>query len=655
MSKKPTKEYNLGVLYPHLIDEFHPTLNEKTIFDYLPKSGKKVFWKCEKHDHYRQSIEKKTSRGQGCSYCSGRYAHPEDNLKTNYPELIEEWHPTKNKKRMEEYPSGSNHKVYWLCSTKKWGVRHTYEEFITHRTRRKIGCPYCSGHKPSKEYNLEKLYPELMDEWDYSKNNRTPSDYTPYSAQYVWWICKKSNLHNYRTRINRRTGKQKTGCPFCVGKQICEDNNLMFKKPDLIEELHPDKNGYFDPSKIYYYSVKKVWWKCSRGHEWKTQINIRVNGHDCPKCSGKSSKFELRMVSELEKIIGKVEHRKKIEGIEIDVYLPYYKIGLEYDGWYYHRKNIHKDKQKNIELKKLGIQVIRVREEGGGGQLPKISRKDILHKKTDKEIDVIKKILISLTKTIEFSKSRRKIVDRYLNHDKLCNDKKYFEYLDQILKPSFNKSLQNTHPELLEYWHPTKNGNLKPTDISFGSHLKVWWICKYEKNHDHLETPLKRKSRGCPLCPKQYHRKVVPLKKSLEFNNPELSKLFDTKKNSIFPRDIYKGSSKKYWWKCEKGIDHEWFSTINDVKRGKYYCPFCFGYRVSITNCLDTMFPEVSKEFHPTKNGDITPRNVYHGSHKKIWFVCNKGHEWETPLYVRTRMGCGCPYCSGNKIWKEEN
>ena len=54
----------------------------------------------------------------------------------------------------------------------------------------------------------------------------------------------------------------------------------------------------------------------------------------------------------------------------------------------------------------------------------------------------------------------------------------------------------------------------------------------------------------------------------------------------------------------------------------------------------------VSKEFHPTKNGDITPRDIVYGSHKKIWFVCNKGHEWETALYVRTGMGCGCPRCS---------
>ncbi|MBU88729.1 MAG: hypothetical protein CL722_07110, partial [Chloroflexi bacterium] len=77
--------------------------------------------------------------------------------------------------------------------------------------------------------------------------------------------------------------------------------------------------------------------------------------------------------------------------------------------------------------------------------------------------------------------------------------------------------------------------------------------------------------------------------------------------------------------------------------------------KVSITNCLETTHPEITKEFHPTKNGDITPRDVVYGSATKFWFVCNKGHEWETPLYVRTGMGCGCPYCSGNQPTPENN
>ena len=38
-------------------------------------------------------------------------------------------------------------------------------------------------------------------------------------------------------------------------------------------------------------------------------------------------------------------------------------------------------------------------------------------------------------------------------------------------------------------------------------------------------------------------------------------------------------------------------------------------------------FPELSKEWHPTKNGDLTPYDVTVGSHKKVWWICSKGHK----------------------------
>ena len=34
-------------------------------------------------------------------------------------------------------------------------------------------------------------------------------------------------------------------------------------------------------------SGKKVWWKCSYGHEWQARVIDRTNGNDCPYCSGK--------------------------------------------------------------------------------------------------------------------------------------------------------------------------------------------------------------------------------------------------------------------------------------------------------------------------------------------------------------------------------
>ena len=36
--------------------------------------------------------------------------------------------------------------------------------------------------------------------------------------------------------------------------------------------------------------------------------------------------------------------------------------------------------------------------------------------------------------------------------------------------------LATTYPELATEWHPTKNGDLKPTDIIPNSKKKVWWM-----------------------------------------------------------------------------------------------------------------------------------------------------------------------------------
>lgn len=51
-------------------------------------------------------------------------------------------------------------------------------------------------------------------------------------------------------------------------------------------------------------------------------------------------------------------------------------------------------------------------------------------------------------------------------------------------------------------------------------------------------------------------------------------------------------------------------------------------------------------QWHPVKNGPLTPRQVSYGSRQKIWWLCPKGHEWQAAVYTRTK-GSGCPYCSG--------
>ena len=133
-------------------------------------------------------------------------------LLSEYPELLREWHPTKNGElKPDEVTHGSHKKVWWLCPK-----GHPYDSVIKNRTRkdRPSGCPYCSGNKVSDENNLLFLFPKIASEWHPTKNG----DLKPYEVTYgsykkVWWLCPKD--HSYESRIGSRTGKKPTGCPHC--------------------------------------------------------------------------------------------------------------------------------------------------------------------------------------------------------------------------------------------------------------------------------------------------------------------------------------------------------------------------------------------------------------------------------------------------------
>jgi len=128
----------------------------------------------------------------------------------------------------------------------------------------------------------------------------------------------------------------------------------------------------------------------------------------------------------------------------------------------------------------------------------------------------------------------------------------------------------------------------------------------------------------------------------LQEANPELAKQWHhTKNGNLTPRDVAQFSHRKVWWRCNKG--HEWQAPPRDRSRGNG-CPYCSGRYAYGDNCLAILNPDLSKEWHPTKNGDLTPRNVLLGSHNKVWWKCDKGHEWEATISDRS-SGKGCPEC----------
>ena len=202
----------------------------------------------------------------------------------------------------------------------------------------------------------------MLSEWNYQKNNEIgvrPTDIKSGSNKKVWWRCEKG--HEWEAAVVARVAGTK--CPICSNhKLLAGYNDLQTTNPELASEWNYEKNAEL-PSEVFEKGRKTVWWICKKGHEWKAPLYTRATGVGCPFCSAESkTSFPEQAIYYYLSKIYRTENRAIVEGKEIDVYLPDYKIGIEYDGYYYHKNASARDEKKTIYLTKYGITLFRVKE-----------------------------------------------------------------------------------------------------------------------------------------------------------------------------------------------------------------------------------------------------------------------------------------------------
>jgi len=251
---------------------------------------------------------------------------------------------------------------------------------------------------------------------------------------------------------------------------------------------------------------------------------------------------------------------------------------------------------------------------------------------------------------------------------------------------SSDNALSIRFPEIAKEWHPKKNGKLKPSQVMYASGKEAWWICADEHEWKARISDRTGHRSGCPTCyearmeyarehPKPRQKKLVVLGKNkpisrvwyeagrikfvpLSKSHPRIAKQWHPEANGEWkPSDFARGSDAIVWWKCSKGSDHEWQSSIwSRTSKERSGCPFCSGQRVSKTNSLSALNPQLSKQWHPKLNGKLQPSDVTTGSRKKAWWVCvrDKDHIWETSIYSRS-VGSGCPFCLNRRASKTNN
>lgn len=63
--------------------------------------------------------------------------------------------------------------------------------------------------------------------------------------------------------------------------------------------------------------------------------------------------------------------------------------------------------------------------------------------------------------------------------------------------------------------------------------------------------------------------------------------------------------------------------------------------------------PTIAKEWHPSKNGGLTPKDATLNFNRKVWWLCSNDHVWSATVNERIQ-GNSCPYCAGEKIEDEK-
>lgn len=190
--------------------------------------------------------------------------------------------------------------------------------------------------------------------------------------------------------------------------------------------------------------------------------------------------------------------------------------------------------------------------------------------------------------------------------------------------------LKSTHPQLA--------GELidrsLETALTEKSVACVDWRCELGHTWSAVVHRRAKQNTGCPYCS---GNKIKIGFNDLATTHPFAASLL---KDQSLANKLSAGSSRFVDWQCPVG--HKWMSKVSWVV--KYTkCRYCSGSIVTPETSLKAKNPTLVKQWHPDKN-DISPEEASPHSGQRVWWMCEKGHEWDAVIYSRTR-GHGCPRC----------
>lgn len=621
-------------------------------------------------------------------------------------ELMKYWDYEKNKDLdLEKLTLGSSKNAWWICEK-----GHSYDAKIKRKNYEKIICPICSNHRVLKGYNdLATTNPELLKEWDFTKNTISPYEITAGAEKMIWWICPKD--HSYQSyAFNRKRG---VGCPICDGKKVLIGyNDLATTNPKIAKEWDYEKNGDLKPTDITEGSTTNVWWICEKGHSFDARAKDRKRGLNCPYCSNKkvlvgfNDLYTYCIDNHLEEIIEEFDNDKNEFSMK-DV-----TAGSDKETWWKCPKGHSYQSSPSRRVMRgsgCGICSHNILVKGVNDLLT-------THPEIAKEWDY-KKNKVGPDEVMAGSN-----IDKYWflcpkghsyhttvlgrkrgTNCPQCNIEKHTsipersiyyymkKYFNDVIDSYHNKKIGRKEIDIflptfnfgIEYdgraWHKKYTRDIEKDNICLKNDITLFRVreigCfEYESSSikkyinpydtkelneaiksifDYINKKYKQKINA-DIDVERDRVKILELMNLSEKENsiakycPSIKKYWDSSKNGLItPEQISHGSMKRVFLKCPKG--HRWDKIVSNIKK-EIKCPFCYGRKVlSGFNDLATTHPEIAKEWNYEKNGNLKPTDIKAGSNKNVWWKCDKGHEWQAVITIRANGYKKCSVCNSKK------
>lgn len=343
---------------------------------------------------------------------------------------------------------------------------------------------------------------------------------------------------------------------------------LTVSHPEVACYWHPKKNCGFGPEDFSFGSMTHAWWFCDQApeHVYQTQIKVRVRGSTtstsgCPFCAGLRPCRENWLHSY--RAVAKELHPTKNGKLTAKTVVAaspkpiFWKCGTCEHVW----------KASPCARTRYGAGCPRCNhgERLDLRKFPKALK--LFDRERNKNVnpnsmDSNAKVWWRCPKADD----HRFKAGFYKSH----GDKPECPFCRGKKASSTNNLTLNKR--LAAEFHPTKNGKLKPENLTLGSHTKIWWKCPKGPDHEWQSfVYMRKRGNNCPSCSNFKLSKTNVLAAY-----PKLAAEFHPAKNGkVKPDKLLATSHEKLFWICST-CKNEWqMKPYNRVTEGKG-CPECY-------------------------------------------------------------------------------